>query len=685
MKRQKLLQYYQNRYTNHSDSSVWVTIGLVTIIAIVSVIAIVGIVPIAKDFLQPKPTALEQLKLDRPTSADSRRFATSLPPNPSNPNAKLGLTNNSAELIILDRQSKPTYSITDGNLIKLRIAIEQPAVRAVPINFQLETKTIATCTIAVGQRSCDTKPFLALGWYWSNGKPQPIRQIHVVADKVLSTMAIQIAPRPVVLVHGFLSSASRAWGSYTNSTGFLRSIGLTGYAVGDGQAEGVLQTGDLKFPTKRTNTIAENAQVLQQYIAGIKRLTGAEQVDLVAHSMGGLISRYYIDRLMQERDVAQLLMVATPHGGSACASLPASLGFYMPATLELRPSYMQEIFNQQITHRRGVPFSLFAGNPIVDDFKAPCTGVPSDLFVEQSSVATIGNPLAELPYLHTNMNRSQEIFQKFVEPLLKRQVGEFPNEPDPKPALSASKSAQFTRVFTGHVMPGYRREITVNLDHVTIASFSLFDPTHSLDVVVRGASGKVIPLSADKHGLVTVSDPTSLIYMGYGFKNPKPGPWKITLLSTAKTPLTGADFAIAAKVVGDVVLHTHTDRLSPQIKQSVMISAQLDQAGQPIKMVDIRAVIRHPNGKPETLLLKGETEKQTTWKPSHSGTYGVDVTARGYLLDGTPIERTAFLTFEVQPAADKGWRNLLILLVGTVFGLRWIVIRLRRNKRKQSK
>ena len=102
---------------------------------------------------------------------------------------------------------------------------------------------------------------------------------------------------PVVLVHG-LNSNARVWDDYTGERGFLASIGRRGFAVGDGQAPGVLDMGDWVTPTARTNTIAENAAILGHYIDGVRARTGAEYVDIVAHSMGGLVARYYIDHLM---------------------------------------------------------------------------------------------------------------------------------------------------------------------------------------------------------------------------------------------------------------------------------------------------------------------------------------------------------------------------------------------------
>src|SRR4030065_494868 len=107
-----------------------------------------------------------------------------------------------------------------------------------------------------------------------------------------------------------------------------------------------MNTGNIAQPASPTNTIAQNAAILCEYIANVKKVSEAEMVDLIGHSMGGLASLFYIDRVMGERDYAQLIMLGSPSSGTACANLPAALGFYMPTVLEIRPGYMDGIFNR---------------------------------------------------------------------------------------------------------------------------------------------------------------------------------------------------------------------------------------------------------------------------------------------------------------------------------------------------
>ncbi|MGE0128697.1 MAG: esterase/lipase family protein [Blastocatellales bacterium] len=591
-------------------------------------------------------------------------------PTPANP----------ATVEVLNRQSAKIDSLTDGDVVKLKVTLNQPADLAYVASFKFadDERQIGKCIIKPGKQECETEFAPALGWYWGkDGKGLAERELRAESGdpglpdtmKFYGATKLRISPRPVVLVHGLASNAT-TWASYTKQDGYLASTGLRGFAVGDGQAEGVMSTGDPSQPLKQTNTIAQNAEELARYVAGVKRATGAQMVDLVAHSMGGLISRYYIDRLMpdggKDRDVGQLIMLGSPHGGSSCASLPASLGFYLPATLELRPSYLAEVFNRQITRRRGVPFYLLAGNPIIESFKAPCTATPSDLVVSRASAAAIATPIVEAPLLHTDMTGSEQIFKDFVAPHLRRQAGEFPAEADPPLPAATSAPEQLTKVFTGHVDFGSSREIVVNLDQLTVASFALYDTTRTLAIEVRGASGNVINLTPDANGLIRVNDPAALFTLGYGFNNPKPGAWKITLQATPQTPGRGADYALAAKVVGGATLRARADRMVAKPDEPITISASMELAGSPMASAVIQAHIRRPDGGTEEVnFTDSGNEKRMVWIPKEPGIYGVDVVARNSAPDGLQIERADFLSFEVQPGPERGqWVLALLAIAG---------------------
>jgi pimeloyl-ACP methyl ester carboxylesterase len=588
------------------------------------------------------------------------------------------------QLTLFDEIGQPITSLTDGDNVSLKIVLSDPFSDETQVDFLLSgvDTPIATCRILVIGGSCESAPFSALGWYWNpDGTPSPQRTISARLDgqQVVGSLTVTVLPRPVVMVHGF-NADYHSWDNYLGPQGYLATLGLKGYAVGDGQVAGVMNTGNLSDPTARTNTIAENAKILGEYIANVRNVTGAQKVDLLVHSMGGMIARYYLDRVMKDVNVSQLIILGTPMGGSACANLPAALGVLLPATLEIQPDYMNNIFNPQIVHRRGVPFHALAGTKLRDVVASPCTPVPSDLVVTEDSVKAIPMPVQEIDLLHMDLNTSPRVFDEFVKPLLQTPPGAFEPSEDLPSRPASAVSQQFTKIYTGHLNPGATQDVVINIDpNVAVATFSLYDTTRSLDVSVTGASGNTITLDTEKNGLIKVEDPSTLVYLGYGFKQPKPGKWVVALLTTDTTPPTGADYAIMAVFDGGAMLTAQTDKTIPSINEAVQVSANLTDAGQPVALQSAQAVLRKPDGSTETSPMTIDRNAATLEiSPKASGIYGIEVDVTAQTTDGASIDRAAFLSFEVPPVQGQititrilvGVGVLLMVLVGAFFVLR---------------
>ena len=593
------------------------------------------------------------------------------------------------QFTLLDRLGQPTTSIIDGNRISLRIESSDPLTDATQVDFLLAglDVPVADCRIPAGGRNCESASFSALGWYWNlDGTPAPQRtlSIRLNGQQGEASLSVEVIPRPVVMVHGF-NADFHTWDNYLGSQGYLATLGLPGYAVGDGQVEGVMNTGSLSDPAARTNSIAENADILGEYIANVQRNTGAEKVDLLVHSMGGMISRYYLDRVMTTDNVAQLIILGTPMAGSACANLPASLGLLLPATLEIQPSYMVNVFNQQIVHRRGVPFHALAGIKLQDSVESPCTPVPSDLVVTVDSVKAIPMPVQEIDLLHTELNTSPRAFEEFVKPLLQTPPKMFDTGEDLPARPTSAVSQQFTKVYTGHLNPGETQDVVINIDpNVAVATFSLYDTTRSLDVSVTGASGNTIELSTEANGLIKVEDPSTMVYLGYGFKQPKPGRWIVTLLTTDTTPPVGADYAIRAEFDGGATLTASTNLTVPRVDEAVVVSAEITANGLPVEINTVQAILRKPDGSAETLAMSYNFNFATLEIiPKTSGIYGIEIDVTAQNLDGTLIDRAAFLSFEAQPLNNQFTltRGLVIAGIVSLLVVAIVLILLMRKRR----
>ena len=601
---------------------------------------------------------------------------------------KLSVQITSATILLLDPTGRTTSQITDGDTVQIQIILPKTVAQETRINFLLNGDSpLGSCVIAVNADTCFTDKFSAFGWYWDT-KGNPQNSIHLQASSpggevTAQSDVILVKPRPVVLVHGFISNPE-TWALYLGENGFLASIGLQGFAVGDGQVPGKLNTGVINNPVGRTNTIAQNAGILGQYIDGVKQKTGAQTVDLVVHSMGGMISRYYIERVMQDRDVAQLIMLGSPMGGSDCAVLPAALGFYLPASIEIRESYMTGVFNQQITHRRGIEFYDLGGTAINEAFKSPCTGVPNDTVVSFSSINAITLQSSRVDNIHSDLTLSEQVFTDFVKPRLQKPAGTFPPAPDPALPPQTDSPLEFTRVYTGHVAAGGSTELTINIDAgLAVASFALYDSSRSITTIVRGASGNVIELSPEANGFIQLDNPSSLFYLGYGFQNPRPGPWKITVQATDKTPSSGTDFAVSVYFVGGAKLEATSNTLVPRVNEQVQFDARLSLGDQLLEITEAQAVIKDSDGNIQTLNFPTGQNISATWKPTQPGTYAVDIIVTGAAPDGSAIERTDFLAIEVQPNAGKGQItfNLVALIAGVILILALVLLSIIRGAR----
>ncbi|GHC58882.1 lipase [Streptomyces cinnamoneus] len=75
------------------------------------------------------------------------------------------------------------------------------------------------------------------------------------------------------------------------------------------------------------------AAMLGRHVEEVCARTGRERVDMVGHSLGGLIARYYVQRLGGDARVRTLVTLGTPHGGTRVAPLMSA----HPLVRQMRP------------------------------------------------------------------------------------------------------------------------------------------------------------------------------------------------------------------------------------------------------------------------------------------------------------------------------------------------------------
>ncbi|HPJ40052.1 MAG TPA: hypothetical protein PLT75_16555 [Spirochaetota bacterium] len=109
---------------------------------------------------------------------------------------------------------------------------------------------------------------------------------------------------PILLVHGL---------GFRDTTMFLKYWGPVPGALKQRGASVFQSTQDAYSPLR------VNAMQLKKSINDIIDTTGCGKVNIIAHSRGGIESRYLISRLGMEHKIASLTTIATPHRGSTTA------------------------------------------------------------------------------------------------------------------------------------------------------------------------------------------------------------------------------------------------------------------------------------------------------------------------------------------------------------------------------
>ncbi|MFF9816884.1 esterase/lipase family protein [Streptomyces sp. NPDC014006] len=130
------------------------------------------------------------------------------------------------------------------------------------------------------------------------------------------------------------------------------------------------------------------AELLGRHIEEICERTGSERVDVVGHSLGGLIARYYVQRLGGDHRVRTLVTLGTPHSGTRVAPLANA----HPIVRQMRPgSPVLEELAQPAPGCRTRFVSFWSDlDHLMDPLESACIDHP-DLLAHNVRVTGIGH------------------------------------------------------------------------------------------------------------------------------------------------------------------------------------------------------------------------------------------------------------------------------------------------------
>ncbi|WEO98323.1 alpha/beta fold hydrolase [Streptomyces sp. FXJ1.172] len=125
-------------------------------------------------------------------------------------------------------------------------------------------------------------------------------------------------PRPVVLVHGTLGNSVDNWLSLAP---YLEARGYCVFSLDYGQLTGVPLFYGL-------GPIDKSAEQLSAFVDKVLTATGAAKADLVGHSQGGMMPRYYLKFLGGAAKVNALVGLAPDNHGATLSGLTNLLPYF---------------------------------------------------------------------------------------------------------------------------------------------------------------------------------------------------------------------------------------------------------------------------------------------------------------------------------------------------------------------
>ncbi|MET9159948.1 alpha/beta fold hydrolase [Streptomyces parvulus] len=176
---------------------------------------------------------------------------------------------------------------------------------------------VATATATAATAAADARP--AAGWNDYTCKPSAAH------------------PRPVVLVHGTFGNSVDNW---LGLAPYLKNRGYCVFSLDYGQLPGVPFFHGL-------GPVEKSAEQLDAYVDRVLAATGAAEADLVGHSQGGMMPRYYLKFLGGAAEVNALVGIAPSNHGTTLAGLTNLLP-YFPGVEDLLNEHTPALADQVV-------------------------------------------------------------------------------------------------------------------------------------------------------------------------------------------------------------------------------------------------------------------------------------------------------------------------------------------------
>lgn len=365
------------------------------------------------------------------------------------------------------------------------------------------------------------------------------------------------------------------------------------------------------------NTLHENARHLQAAIAKAEAATGAESVDIIAFSMGGLNTRAYLESALYAGDVRLSFIMGTPHEGVQLwkTFLLHEIAHWSdePSARELLPEHIA-LFNATHANNWEVPYYLVAGAVAADELP-PLFGFlpPSDGLISARSAHALSGPairyittsdlhawsaetiLLEIPsFLYPAAT-----YRTHLRQMLQEGSG-LPGSAVP-PAWEPLPDENHSPLLHGILLPGQRITTTLEIERRGTVRIYARGQAEGLSLTLTTPDGRhITPDSADDEDVSYFALPLAN-FQSYVLTDTRPGTWQLHL--EAEDSLAEAcGYAMYAVLDSPLrldVMPTAEGRLDAPI----LIQAMLRDGARGIAAAQVRVEIYPARNVPVTISL----------------------------------------------------------------------------------
>jgi len=236
----------------------------------------------------------------------------------------------------------------------------------------------------------------------------------IYKSSVSAKIEVKLSRAPVVMIHGYQSSGD----IFENLMGYLDSKGFETIAFNYDSEKGVAHgSRELEkfLQQKRLDYLAQGVQI--------------KRFDIIAHSMGGLVARYYTcsKEYIKNNDVKKIIFISVPQKGSPIASLGAKY-FERQGILDLIPD--SELFTEVLPSmiNKGLNSTIQTGDIIaqydevvsISSATLEAWGISTELFnLGKSNISVddiLNGTLVEAP-VHKGILSNTKVFEKIFQML----------------------------------------------------------------------------------------------------------------------------------------------------------------------------------------------------------------------------------------------------------------------------